>query len=319
MSLIDHLWVEKYRPKTIDDVVLPHEEKEKLKEYLSKEKIPHLAFYGPPGTGKSSLARVILKAICKSDDDYICLNASLHGRIDTVRNIILPFLKTPPLASKQKIIYFEEFDNTSIDAQLALREPIEAFSDKSAFILTFNYINRIDDAILSRFQVFSVSAPPIEDVIQRCEYILQNENVTYDKSSLESLVVKLYPKLRDIIKALQKFTVNGKFEYNEDIAINEFDAVVREAKQILLYKFQDYKTERRAISALVTNLSNIYVDYAAIMQEIAKSNDLPIEIRLEAAGFVDSIARSVAPELAFMNAIWKLLGLKHQLMNQGLL
>ena len=105
MSL-DHLWTEKYRPKTIDEVILPERDKQKLKEYLEKGRIPHLAFQGPPGTGKSTIAKIIRRHICKSSDDYVALNASLHGRIDTVRNIILPFIQTPPSDSNDYLFIY---------------------------------------------------------------------------------------------------------------------------------------------------------------------------------------------------------------------
>lgn len=317
--MLEHLWVEKYRPQTLDEVVLPPKEKQKLQEYLNQKRIPHLAFQGPPGTGKSTIARIIKKTICQSSDDYIDLNASLHGRIDTIRTVILPFLKTPPLASPQKIVYFEEFDNTSPEAQLALREPIESGSKHTAFILTFNYINRVDDAILSRMQIFTVSAPPFEQCIERCEFILQQENVKYNKSDIEKLVAKFYPHLRDIIKMLQKLTVNGVFEYDESMVLNEFDEIVNQVKFILTSKFRDYKTLRKNLQALIRYIAKSYVDLASVMKQIASDDEIPIEIRIKAGGFIDQIARSIAPESTFMFAVGELLNVKAYLEQQGLL
>lgn len=311
--------MEKYRPKTLEEVILPETDKAKIKEYLNQGRIPHLAFQGPPGTGKSTIARIIRNAICKSPDDYIALNASLHGRIETVRNVILPFLKTPPMASKQKIVYFEEFDNTSPDAQLALREPIESGSKNVAFLLTFNYVNRVDQAILSRMQVFTVSAPPFEKCVERCEYILQQEGIKYNIDDIVSLVSKLYPHLRDIIKALQRFSVNGEFRYDSSAVINDFDEILQHTKEILSMRVStDYANVRRALKSLVMSVSKSYVDLPSILNELTKDDSLPIEIRLEAGGLVDSVAKSIAPTAAFMNAIWRLVTLKGQLERQGL-
>jgi len=318
MSIMDHLWIEKYRPKTLDEVVLPELEKAKIEEYLKKRRIPHIGFYGPPGTGKSTLSRIIVSEIIQDEGDFLKLNASLSGRIDVVRDKIIPFIKTPPIESPQKIIYFEEFDNTSVDAQLALKDIIEAGSKHVSFILTFNYENRVIDAIKSRIQLFKIDSPPFDYCVERCCYILEQEGISYNKSDVIKIVSKLYPQLRDIIKTLQMLTVNGKLVYDESKVINEFNEVVENVKQLLTQK-RDYKQDRKLLSNIIRMIGSTYVDVQGVMKEIASTEDLVLEMRLEAAGYVDQIAKSVEPKLAFNSALWKLLQFKYTLIQKGLL
>ena len=157
MSRNDFLWVEKYRPKTIDDCILPQETKDTFNDFLKEGQIPNLLLHGTAGIGKTTVARALCEQL---NADYIIINGSDEGReIDTVRNKIKNFASTVTLfgESHHKVIIVDEFDNTTSNVQLALRANIETFSSNCRFIFTCNYKNKIIEPLHSRCAVVDFS------------------------------------------------------------------------------------------------------------------------------------------------------------------
>ena len=200
------LWVEKYRPVTLDTYLGNEHLKSKVSLYLESGDIPHLLLYGKAGTGKTTLAKILVNHI---ECDYIYINASDENNVDTVRNKVKMFAST--LGFKDyKVIILDECDYITPNAQAALRNLMETFSKHCRFILTCNFVERIIDPIQSRCQTFQVIPPNKNDVAKHLHNILTQENVDYDREDLAILVNSGYPDIRRVINGAQRQSVDGK-------------------------------------------------------------------------------------------------------------
>lgn len=204
----NNLWVEKYRPKTLDDILLDNQLKEHFKKIT--DDIPNLLFYGSPGTGKSTLAKIIINDILKCQ--YLYINASDENGIDTIRNKVISFAQTRSLDSKKKVVILEEADGLTGESLRILRNVMEEYVDTTRFILTANYINKIIEPIRSRCMLFKLQND-IKDCVARCAEIIKKENIKIgdeSKKKFIEFVTDRYPDLRRIINDLQRFCVTGE-------------------------------------------------------------------------------------------------------------
>ena len=230
--MTDFIWVEKYRPQTIEDCILPDNIKKTFKEFLNKGEIPNMLLAGPPGVGKTTVA----KALCNElGVDFYVINGSDEGRfLDTVRNNAKNFASTVSLASeaKHKVIIIDEADNTGNDVQLLLRAFIEEFAGNCRFIFTCNYKNKILEPLHSRCAVvdFSIRGKEKQQIaaafFQRLNFILEQERVEADKKVLVELVNKHFPDWRRVLNECQRYSVSGKIDSGilaafSDVAVND--------------------------------------------------------------------------------------------------
>jgi DNA polymerase III delta prime subunit len=211
-----NLFVEKYRPKTVEECILPESIKKTFREIVKSGVPQNLMLAGKAGTGKTSVA----KALCNDlDCDYIMINCSEDGNIDTLRNKIRTFASTVSLNDKQKVVILDEFDYSNASSiQPALRGAIEEFAKNCRFILTCNYKNRIIEPIHSRCTVIDFSIPAkdkpkmAKEFFNRCVNILTSEKIGYDEKVLSELIVKHFPDFRRILNEIQRYSVSGKID-----------------------------------------------------------------------------------------------------------
>ena len=215
----EFLFVEKYRPKTIEDCILSKDIKETFKSFLSQKEIPNLLLSGTAGTGKTTVARALCEEL---GADYIIINGSDEGRqIDTLRNKIKNFASTVSLTeeSNHKVVIIDEADYMNADSvQPALRNFIETFYNNCRFIFTCNYKNKIIPALHSRCTVVDfriVNGQKVKtatQLLERLSGILTDENIEFDKKVLAELIQKYYPDFRRTINELQRYSVRGKID-----------------------------------------------------------------------------------------------------------
>tara|TARA_Y100000994_G_scaffold228289_1_gene212440 strand:+ start:604 stop:1545 length:942 start_codon:yes stop_codon:yes gene_type:complete len=235
----DFIWVEKYRPKTIDECILPDGIKKTFSDFLKRGEIPNMLLSGPPGVGKTTVA----KALCNElGADFYVINGSDEGRfLDTVRNSAKNFASTVSLTSeaKHKVIIIDEADNTTPDVQLLLRASIEEFSRNCRFIFTCNYRNKIIEPLHSRCAVieFSVNGKQKQSIaaqfFKRLSDILDQERITYEPKVLAELINKHFPDWRRVLNECQRYSVSGNIDsgilaHFSDVKTNE---LVKNLKQ----------------------------------------------------------------------------------------
>lgn len=204
------LWVEKYRPKTIDQYIF-HDahQRAKVLDMIKDKSIPHLLLSGVQGAGKTALARILIDAMELDDTDVLIINASDERGIDIFRDKIKSFTTTMPIGAF-KIVLLEEADALTPDAQFALRRLMEEYADVSRFILTCNYENKITPPIKSRCQHFHFKASDKDEIAEYLVQILAAERVTFDLAVLDKYIASCYPDIRKIVNTVQQNTVDGK-------------------------------------------------------------------------------------------------------------
>ena len=228
----EFLWVEKYRPKTIEECILPEQTKKTFLDFLDKGEVPNLLLAGPAGCGKTTVA----KALCNQlgVDSYV-INGSDEGRfLDTVRNNAKNFASTVSLSSeaKHKVIIIDEADNTTPDVQLLLRASIEEFSKNCRFIFTCNYKNKIIEPLHSRCAVveFGIQGKSKQEIAAkffgRLVDILDQERIEADKKVLAELINKHFPDWRRVLNECQRYSVGGKIDtgilaHFSDVKVND--------------------------------------------------------------------------------------------------
>jgi DNA polymerase III delta prime subunit len=255
----DFLWVEKYRPKTIEDCILPEGIKKTFQDFLNRGEIPNMLLAGPAGCGKTTVA----KALCNElGVDFYVINGSDEGRfLDTVRNNAKNFASTVSLSSdaKHKVIIIDEADNTTNDVQLLLRAFTEEFSRNCRFIFTCNYKNKIIEPLHSRCAVveFAITNKDRPKIASRffkrvCE-ILVKENIKYDDKVIVELVNKHFPDWRRVLNECQRYSVGGEIDSGilasfSDIAVNDL---------IIHLKDKNFPEVRKWVVANLDNDSSV--------------------------------------------------------------
>ena len=209
------LWVEAYRPDSMEGYVGNEHIIEKVKIYIENNDVTHLLLYGQAGTGKTTLAKIITNQI---DCDLMYINASDENSVDAVRDKIRGFASSMGFKD-WKIVILDEADYLTPNAQAALRNLMETFSRTTRFILTCNYVEKIIDPIQSRCQTFGITPPSKKDVAMRLKQILDTEEVKYEMTDLAVLVNSGYPDIRRVLNAAQRQVVGNELKIDKTSTI----------------------------------------------------------------------------------------------------
>jgi DNA polymerase III delta prime subunit len=212
----EFLWTERYRPKTVADTILPAELKATFQQFVDQKNIPNLILAGSAGIGKTTIARAMLEELgC----DYLVINGSMNGNIDTLRNEILEFASSMSLSGGRKYVILDEADYLNANStQPALRNFMEEFSKNCGFILTCNFVNRIIEPLHSRCSIVDFKIPKKEmpalasAIMQRSRMILDDNCVAYDNAAVAEVVKKHYPDWRRVINELQRYAATGRID-----------------------------------------------------------------------------------------------------------
>ncbi len=253
------LWVEKWRPKKVEDCILPDDTKKTFLDFIEKGEIPNLLLSGPPGIGKTTIA----KALCEQlGADYYVINGSDEGRfLDTVRNQAKNFASTVSLQGngRHKVIIVDESDNTTSDVQLLLRANIEAFYNNCRFIFTCNYKNKIIEPLHSRCAVIDFTIKGKQKVqlagsfFKRLQTILEEEKIEYDQKVVAELVSKHFPDFRRVLNECQRYSTGGKID--SGILASFSDISVTELVKYL--KDKNFAEVRKWVTANLDNDSSV--------------------------------------------------------------
>jgi|TARA_B110001454_G_scaffold105280_1_gene99095 replication factor C small subunit len=237
------LWVEKYRPKKIEEYVFKDTaQKRQVNAWIAEKSIPHLLFSGGPGTGKTTLAKILCKVLEVEDADVLEINASRENNVDVVRNKVVNFSQTMPWG-EFKIIVLDEADYMTLHGQAALRGVMEQYHEVSRFIITCNYPNKIIPAIHSRCQGFHVENLNETDFMVRVGEILAREEIEFDVDDLQTFIKASYPDLRKTINNVQLNCIDNKLIIPEQTD----DASDYKIEMITLFKAGKIKEARRLI------------------------------------------------------------------------
>lgn len=253
MSDTDFLWVEKYRPPTINDCILPDNLKNPFLDIIAKGEIPNMILSGTAGCGKTTAALALFNEM---GYDHLFINGSLNGNIDTLRNQIQHYASSVSLTGMPKVVFIDEADYLNPQStQPALRGFIEEFHSNCRFVMTCNFKNKIIDPLHSRCTVIDFAIPPkskpalAKQFMERAKWILDSENVKYNDKVLVELILKRFPDYRKILGELQIYSASGQID--EGILVNLNETKVASLMKSMAAK--DFKVVRKWV---VDNLDN---------------------------------------------------------------
>jgi DNA polymerase III delta prime subunit len=293
------IWVEKYRPKTIDDTILPVDLKATFQQFVDQRNIPNLILSGSAGVGKTTVARAMLEELgC----DYIVINGSMNGNIDTLRNEILSFASSVSLQGGRKYVILDEADYLNANStQPALRNFMEEFSRNCGFILTCNFKNRIIEPLHSRCSVidFKISKKDMAKLamqfMKRVNFILNTENVKYESAVIAEVIQKHFPDWRRVLNELQRYSATGNID--SGILANMQETSIREL--IALMKDKNFTEVRKWVrNNLDTDVNVLYNEFYDSASQYFTPDSVPMLV-LHIATYQYQNAFSANPEINF--------------------
>jgi replication factor C small subunit len=267
------LWTERYRPRTLDDLVMEADVKAKFAEIIAQGDAPNMLFFGKQGTGKTTLAKILISCL---DCEHIEMNSSLSRGIDAVRGRVVNYAVMRGNA-RWRIILMEEADGLTPDAQDSLRNLMETYSGRMRIILTANYINRIIAPIRSRCQVVEFKELPRKECMRQLQNILKQEAVKYDEDTVLQIIDSCYPDMRSMIQTLQLSTV--------DKALKEIKGDVSESITVMSMLKKKDLDGIRSISYRL-DMIGVYRYIFDHIEEIEKDTIKRAEKRLAIAEFM---------------------------------
>jgi len=304
-----YLWVGKYRPKTLKELVIPEEYSKIFQGWIDERSVPHLLLHGPPGSGKTTLAQILVRKIPEDHIDVLSLNGSATTSVEVVRNLLDDFCSAPSISDKPKICFIDEFEFMSLQAQAALRNMMEEYEDNVRFILTCNRLHKVMDALQSRCQMFEFKKIPMDFIKTLVKKILESEKVEYDEESIFKIVSIYYPDVRKILNTLQSRVVGGKL--SADLKnVNNQEKLIRSyvSDLIVASSTGDVSVINKTIQKVIKTLGELELDYSMLYEDIFFDKNVPMWAKPTINNYYNKQEDNCAsPSMNFMACIFQII------------
>jgi len=313
-EILDSLWIEKYRPKTLEDLVLPERYKSDFEKVIEQGSISNLLFSGPPGGGKTTLALVLCSkngVLFNRRDNLLMANGSSKKSrsIAFVDSVVEPFLKHPPAGDKIKIVFMDEADNITSDAYDSWRGIIEKYHKAYArFIWTCNYVSKIPDPVQSRFTPYVFKQIPKEYVFDYCKNIVTSEKVEHEDKGLNLVINNLYPDVRKIVNIIQKCSLSGKLSVSEESVITTEKKVISNIIEVISSIEKDQMTKiGGCVNNIIDLLGDYDLEYRGIYTELFFGTKIPAPAKIMVNKYSSSHQSALDPRMNFMAMVFDII------------